>query len=86
MDVVSSFTKDTWHYLFVGHGAINEGDKALKKSQQDDENVVINEGEGCSKVNEKGVVAMNDPSTPLPGGQSCIQDEVWWAISVWNQQ
>lgn len=47
MNIVSSFMKDARHYLFVGHGAVNanEGDEALKKSQQGDENVVTNKGE-----------------------------------------
>lgn len=48
INVVSSFMRDARHHLIVGHGAVNEGDEALKKSQQGDENVVTNEGEGCS--------------------------------------
>ncbi|KAI5339213.1 hypothetical protein L3X38_018485 [Prunus dulcis] len=45
INVVSSFMKDARHHLIVGHGAVNanEGDEALKKSQQGDENVVTNE-------------------------------------------
>ncbi|CAL9001196.1 unnamed protein product [Prunus brigantina] len=73
MSELSSFMKDARQHLLMGHRDVNatKGDGALKKTHEG-ENVVTKKGEKCSKLNEKGAVDVNNPSTPLPDGQSCI--------------
>lgn len=73
MSEVSSFMKDARQHLLVGHRDVNatKGDGALKKTHEG-ETFVTKKGEKCSKLNEKGAVDVNNPSTPLPDGQRCI--------------
>lgn len=70
--------KDARQHLPPGPQHINESkeDGAVKKTDEGGQNVMTKKDEECTKLPEKGAVHVNNLSTPVVDGQSCIDPEV----------